>query len=176
MMMMMMMILQKKTTNPQQINKPVSPDVQMQHPTKKRTVSWIETAANALNDLAKGATTEPVDEWEIFGKTWLATIRSTCQFALSTMCIYSARPNLLFSKVFSRYQSQPLHLLPNLCNMVKLMAKEVKCLTTRHCRVFTTEITESQISFTVKQFEAVILLCVELRILQRCVLIINNLS
>ena len=41
-----------KENNPQQINKRVSPDVQMHHSTKKRTVSWMETAANALNDLA----------------------------------------------------------------------------------------------------------------------------
>ena len=58
-------------------------------PQKKRTVSWLETAANALNDLAKGATTESVDEWGIFGKDVESSIRSLDNVH------YSARPNLL---------------------------------------------------------------------------------
>ena len=36
----------------------------------------METATNARNDLAKGATTEQVDEWEIFGKDVASSIRS----------------------------------------------------------------------------------------------------
>lgn len=47
-----------------------------QHPTKKRRVAWMETAANALNELAKGATTEQEDEWGTFGKDVANSIRA----------------------------------------------------------------------------------------------------
>lgn len=47
-------------------NKPASPDPQ--YPAKKeRIVPFMEAAANSQRDLAKGATTEPANEREIFG-------------------------------------------------------------------------------------------------------------
>ena len=58
---------------PAQVHVPNSADVQP--PKKKKlTATWMETAANALSNLANSSTTE--DEWDIFGKDVANSIRS----------------------------------------------------------------------------------------------------
>ena len=58
---------------PAQVHVPNSADVQ---PSKKKklTATWMETAANALSNLANSSTKE--DEWDIFGKDVANSIRS----------------------------------------------------------------------------------------------------
>ena len=58
---------------PAQVHVPNSADVQP--PKKKKlTATWMETAANALSNLANSSTIE--DEWDIFGKDVANSIRS----------------------------------------------------------------------------------------------------
>eukprot|EP00794_Sanderia_malayensis_P010569 gene10569-11690_t len=58
-----------------------TPQNETAHPRRKRKIPWMEKAASALSDLAKGATNETPnnekkeDEWDVFGRDVANTIR-----------------------------------------------------------------------------------------------------
>lgn len=71
--------------DPDELEPDISPQAeqQQQPPKRKRpNAQWMETAASALNELAKGAKPPSIDEWDVFGKDVANSIRAISNAAL----------------------------------------------------------------------------------------------